>query len=537
MKSPRLGDVAAKPSSLPVRRVNACTVGVGQQDALEHAHLAVGLGQRGAGRRPVVEDEAALVHLGQEAGPDHPGEAQAERQQRRRTRRERDAAVREHPADRPAVALLQRARARAAGAGAAPAPRRPRSRAPPTAPPPPGSASSPARARAAPRPPARCANERKNSPTTPVSSPSGAKTTTVVRVEPATGPRISSVPVRTTSAGGSSGCSASRRSMFSTTTTASSMMMPIATASPPRLIRLSESPASARPRSVMATVSGRLSAAARRGAPLAQEEEQHQHRERAAEQHRVAHAPHRVAHQRGLVVHRLEPHAGRQQRADRVHRRPHRGLEAQRVAVRLAGDVDQRGGPAVAGHDLEEVLARRSPRCPGRPRGPARAPALPHHDPAHRLRRVGEPRDDDGVLPVVAVRRGPPPPPGPSPPIAWATWSTLTPLADEPGRIELHADLAHPPAFDLDLAHVRQPGQPRPHGELGEIAEHQRIGAGELVLQHREHRRREPLGAEVEPVGQRAARGGEPALHLAQRELHVGVGPEVEAQLAPSRGR
>ena len=67
----------------------------------------------------------------------------------------------------------------------------------------PESASSRARARAAPRPPTRCANERKNSPTTPVSRPSGAKTTTVVRVEPATGPKISSVPCRMTSAGGS----------------------------------------------------------------------------------------------------------------------------------------------------------------------------------------------------------------------------------------------------------------------------------------------------------------------------------------------
>ena len=171
-------------------------------------------------------------------------------------------AVRQHPADRPAVALLQRARARVAGAAPPAAPRGPvvraRAHCATTA----GisviastSESSTATASA-------MANERKNSPTTPVRSPSGAKTTTVVRVEPATGPRISSVPVRTTSAGGSSGCSASRRSMFSTTTTASSMMMPIATASPPRLIRLSESPASARPSSVMATVSGRLSAAA-----------------------------------------------------------------------------------------------------------------------------------------------------------------------------------------------------------------------------------------------------------------------------------
>ena len=40
------------------------------------------------------------------------------------------------------------------------------------------------------------ANERKNSPTTPVRRPSGAKTTTVVSVEPATGPKISSVPLR-----------------------------------------------------------------------------------------------------------------------------------------------------------------------------------------------------------------------------------------------------------------------------------------------------------------------------------------------------
>ena len=119
MKSPRLGEVAAKPSSLPVRRVNAWTAGSAEQDALEHAHLAVGLRERRAGRRPVVEDESALVHLREEAGADHPGEPEPSASR---------SAARDHAPRRrcpsiqpiaPAVALLEPRRARGAGSGAA----------------------------------------------------------------------------------------------------------------------------------------------------------------------------------------------------------------------------------------------------------------------------------------------------------------------------------------------------------------------------------------------------------------------------------
>ena len=71
-------------------------------------------------------------------------------------------------------------------------------------------------------------------------------------------------------------------------------------------------------------------------------------------------------------------------------------------------------------------------------------------------------------------------------------------IGDQARRVELNGDLPNPSALHRDLADVGQPGEARAHGELGQIAQHERIGAGELVLQHREDRRGEPLRAEVE---------------------------------------
>jgi len=50
-------------------------------------------------------------------------------------------------------------------------------------------------------------------------------------------------------------------------------------------------------------------------AAVPEEDEQHDDRERGADQHRVPHRPHGFAHQLGLIVHRLEVHAGRQRGA------------------------------------------------------------------------------------------------------------------------------------------------------------------------------------------------------------------------------
>jgi len=49
-------------------------VGIGLENLLDAAHHRVGFRERAAGRRPVVEDEAALVHVGHETGADAPAE-------------------------------------------------------------------------------------------------------------------------------------------------------------------------------------------------------------------------------------------------------------------------------------------------------------------------------------------------------------------------------------------------------------------------------------------------------------------------------
>ncbi len=72
MKSPVFGEVAANPSSLPVRRVKAWMSGSPRQNSLDDVYLAVGLGERAAGGSAVVEDESSLVHFGEEAGAHHP---------------------------------------------------------------------------------------------------------------------------------------------------------------------------------------------------------------------------------------------------------------------------------------------------------------------------------------------------------------------------------------------------------------------------------------------------------------------------------
>ena len=66
--SPVYGSVAKKPSSAPGPADVAGDVGRAQEHVLDPAHHLVGLGQRGADRHVVVEDERAFVHVGHEAG-------------------------------------------------------------------------------------------------------------------------------------------------------------------------------------------------------------------------------------------------------------------------------------------------------------------------------------------------------------------------------------------------------------------------------------------------------------------------------------
>src|SRR5215468_8915389 len=98
------------------------------------------------------------------------------------------------------------------------------------------------------------ASAAKNCPATPDSNDSGAKTTTVVNVEFATGQAISfsasavadqlSIPAAT------------RRCTASTTTTASSTTSPIATAKPPKDIRFMDEPARCITADVISMVDG-----------------------------------------------------------------------------------------------------------------------------------------------------------------------------------------------------------------------------------------------------------------------------------------
>ena len=83
----------------------------------------------------------------------------------------------------------------------------------------------------------------------------------------------------------------------------------------------------------------------------------------------------------------------------------------------------------------------------------------------------------------------------------------------------------------MDLSNVGQAGQPGSDRELGEVAQHDRVAADQLVLQHRKHRGSETLGAHLDLSGQGRLERGKTGLDLAQRQLHIGLGPEVEAQL------
>ena len=66
-------------------------------------------------------------------------------------------------------------------------------------------------------------------------------------------------------------------------------------------------------------------------------------------------------------------------------------------------------------------------------------------------------------------------------------------LRDDTLGVEHHRDLADQPTGYFDLPDVGEPGQPGPDEELGHIAQHDRVAAGELVLQHGKHRGGEPL--------------------------------------------
>jgi hypothetical protein len=129
---------------------------------------------------------------------------------------------------------------------------------------------------------------------------------------------------------------------------------------------------------------------------MAQEHEQHQNGERRADQHRVPDGAHRIAHQRRLIVHWLEVDPWG--KARRKRRRDARDAvrDGDGVASELPGDVEQRGGLAVAGDDSHVILGPE----PDRGEVPHAEAAADDHgaDVVHAVRLlVG----DDQVLAVV----------------------------------------------------------------------------------------------------------------------------------------
>ncbi len=134
----------------------------------------------------------------------------------------------------------------------------------------------------------------------------------------------------------------------------------------------------------------------RRDPPVTQEQQQDHHRERGADEHRVAHGADGVPDQRGLVVHRLQVHARRQRRGDRGYDALHAIGDSQRVAPDLARDVDQRRRLAVTGDDPDVVLR------PDLHRSHVAYPqSVAQYHGADVLRRVGLLVRHDQILPVI----------------------------------------------------------------------------------------------------------------------------------------
>ena len=89
---------------------------------------------------------------------------------------------------------------------------------------------------------------------------------------------------------------------------------------------------------------------------MAEKQQQHEDGECGADEHRIAHGAHGLANQLRLIVHRLYVNAGRQRRPDRVHDMRDAVRDRERIAAELAGDVDERGGSAVASDDAQVVF-------------------------------------------------------------------------------------------------------------------------------------------------------------------------------------
>ena len=191
--SPRFCSVANSPSSAPVRRDVPVISGVLMRIRSIDVHLTIGLGERGAARTPVVEHERAFVDLGEEAGRRRRVHEDAGDDERGRDRDD-PSRMAQRAAERALVSVGERvdARGRSARGRRAVSPRRASA-----------SVSRPTRedtrslssgmivsATTSDTSTAMVSvidSAWKNCPSTPVSRPSGRKTTTVVIVDVVTG--------------------------------------------------------------------------------------------------------------------------------------------------------------------------------------------------------------------------------------------------------------------------------------------------------------------------------------------------------------
>ncbi len=130
--------------------------------------------------------------------------------------------------------------------------------------------------------------------------------------------------------------------------------------------------------------------------PVAEKHEQHEDGERGADEHRIAHRTHGLTNQLRLIVDRLHVNARRQRWRDRIHDARDAVRDRQRIAAELPGDVDERGGPAVAGDDAHVVFGAELNR-----RDVAHVQTAAHYDVADVVDGVSFLIGHDQILPIV----------------------------------------------------------------------------------------------------------------------------------------
>ncbi len=320
--------------------------------------------------------------------------------------------------------------------------------------------------------------------------------------------------------------------MASTTMIASSMTRPTATAMPPSDMMLRLCPKARITRKVDASTTGTTAAATTPRAHVPERQPEHHEAQEHAERDGVAHARHALFDERRLVVHGRERHAARKRprhvaRGDRARPRPRPRCSPPRRATPRAAPSRRRGRRRRSGG--RGVRRRRAPRCRARStrrralgdghRGEVGEVArLRRHHRGRTLRRELEaPRG--GQREALAE---------PSRDIARSKVEPRDALG-----VEQHLDLAEVTA---EHAHRPTPCTRERAGRTTRSARSRRSREStrpvRLKVTTGKGRGREALGLELEPRGQRVARGGHLRLHELERAPHVGAGREGDRHLA-----